>query len=420
MRTVGSTGFFNAIHKTGLSLIDDVIPSRLSLNARYFLLGGLMNGVSNGVFNAVMMLYVAAFGFDAQGLGLIFMMNPLSSTVLMIPAGVLADRVGKRPMIVIGTVSALLGMVVFLVAGSAEMFALSFLLIGVCNAAATVFTPLYSSFFEGHDMDRAFGLYGLLNIAAMSLGSLGGFIPPHLAGTMGLSLMEAYKVTMMAAAALFILQSACIYVSALGIRENLSKEFSFTLKSRWVVLKICGIGLLANIAGGLLFSLFPYYVNRKFGVESAALGTLFFVSNLAMAVSKGIAAGIARRVGGLRSITLGVALSAVFMMLMPVTSSFALMTALFILRSGTRFMSDPLLTSVFMRSISEDEKSTANSIRMISMNGGGVVAPVLGGAMMEQMGLDSPAYIGGALTLFSAALYSLLLRDESRLLEKKS
>ncbi len=419
MKTSGSPSLFNAIQKTGLSLIDDVIPSKLNANARYFLLGGLMNGVSNGVFNAVMMLYVAAFGFNAQGLGLIFMMNPLSSTVLMIPAGVLADRVGKRPMIVIGTASAILGMVVFLVADSAEMFALSFLLIGMCNAAATVFTPLYSSFFEGHDMDRAFGLYGLLNIAAMSLGNLSGFIPPYMAGTMGLTLMEAYKITMMAAAALFILQSACIYISALGIPETLSKGFSFTLKSRWVVLKICGIGLLANIAGGLLFSLFPYYVNRKFGVESAALGTLFFMSNLAMAVSKGVAAGIARRVGGLRSITLGVALSAVFMMLMPITSSFGLMTVLFILRSGTRFMSDPLLTSVFMRSVSEDEKSTANSIRMISMNGGGIVAPVLGGAMMEQLSLDSPAYLGGALTLVSAALYSLLLRDESKLLERK-
>jgi len=53
------------------------------------------------------------------------------------------------------------------------------------------------------------------------------------------------------------------------------------------------------------------------------------------------------------------------------------------------------------------------------MNGGGVIAPALGGAMMEQLGLDSPAYLGGALTFVAAALYSLLLRDESRLLEKK-
>jgi len=366
------------------------------------------------------MLYVASLGFDARGLGLIFMMNPLSSTVLMIPAGLLADRIGKRLMIIIGAVAILVGMVMFLTANSVETFAISFLFIGVYNATATVFTPIYSSFFESHDMDRAFCLSDLLSITAMSLGSLGGFIPPYLAGSTGFTLIEAYRVTMMAAAPLFVFQSVCIYKSAQNIKEPLSKRFHFILKSRWVVLKICGIGLLANIAGGLLFSLFPYYINRKFGVDSAALGTMFFVSNLAMAMSNGVAAGMSRRIGGLRSITLGVALSAVFMMLMPVTSSFGIMTVLFILRSGTRFMSDPLLASLFMKSVNDDEKSTANSIRLISLNSGGVVTPMLGGAMMDKLGLDWPAYIGGALTLFSAALYSLLLRDESKLLEHAS
>jgi predicted MFS family arabinose efflux permease len=78
-----------------------------------------------------------------------------------------------------------------------------------------------------------------------------------------------------------------------------------------------------------------------------------------------------------------------------------------------------MMAALFMRSVGEDERSTANSIRMISLNGGGVVAPVLGGVMMERLGLDSPAYLGGALMLVVAALYSLLLRDESKLLEKK-
>ncbi len=415
-----SPSFFSTNQKTGKGLIDDIKPSKLNHNAKYFIIGGLMNGVFNGVFNAVMMLYLATYGFNAQSLGFIFMMNSLSSTVLMIPAGILADKIGKRPVILIGAVASLLGIIGFFLANSVETFALSFLLIGVCNAAGTVNNPLYSSFFEGHDLARAFSLYGLINIAAMSLGSLGGFIPPYLASSMGFTLFEAYRVTMIAGAMLFVLQFAFIYISALGINETLSKGFSLFLKSWAVVLKICGIGLLANVAGGLLFSLFPYYLYMKFGVGSAALGTLFLVSNLAMAMSKGLAAGIARRIGGLRSITWGVALSAFFILLMPISPGFGIMAILYVLRSGTGFMSDPLLTSIFMRSISEDEKSTANSIRMISMNAGGIVAPVAGGAMMEQLGLDSPAYLGGALMLVVAVLYSLLLLKESRVLEKKS
>jgi predicted MFS family arabinose efflux permease len=221
---------------------------------------------------------------------------------------------------------------------------------------------------------------------------------------------------MVAAGSLFVLQYLFYYMSSLGIQERLSRELRFNLKSKRLVLKMCGIGLLANVAGGIMFSLFPYYVNQKFGVASAGLGTLFFISNLAMALSKGTAASFAKRLGGMKSIAFGIALSAIFLLLMPLSPSFGVLAVFYVLRMGTRFMSDPLITSMFMRSISDDEQSTANSLRMISMNGGGVVSPILGGALMEKVGLDTPAFIGGALTLLVAVLYPLLLRREAEVL----
>lgn len=398
------------------SFLGGVMPSRLNRNAKMFLSGAVVNGVSNGVFNAVMQLYLASFGFDGQGLGTIIMMNALTATILMIPCGILADRIGKGKMILAGFVAVSLSMVSFFLAESIEMFALSFALIGVCNASATVFTPLYSSFFEKDDMDKAFGLYGLINISAMSLGSLAGYVPPLMVNTLSISLNAAYRYTMVAAGSLFVLQYLFYYMSSLGIQEQLSKEIRFNLKSKWLVLKICGIGLLANVAGGIMFSLFPYYVNQKFGVASAGLGALFFVSNLAMALSKGAAASFAKRLGGMKSITFGIALSAIFLLFIPLSPSFGVLAVFYVLRMGTRFMSDPLITSMFMRSISDDEQSTANSLRMISMNGGGVVSPILGGALMEKVGLDTPAFIGGALTLLVAVLYPLLLRREAEVL----
>ncbi len=91
--------------------------------------------------------------------------------------------------------------------------------------------------------------------------------------------------------------------------------------------------------------------------------------------------------------------------------------ALYVFRMGTRFISDPLTSSLFMRSIHEDEKSTANSLRMLTMNGAQVVAPWLGGTTMEKVGLDFPAYLGAALTLVLALSYHLLLRKEAQRIE---
>jgi MFS family permease len=395
------------------SLLKDVIPSKLSLNAKLFLAGGLINGFSNGVFNAVLQLYMVSLGYNAQNLGFIFMMNSLASTFLAVPAGLLGDRYGKKKMIIIGSIAVTTSMILFFMAQTVEIFALAFLLIGVSNASGTVFTPLYASFFDDDEMDKAFGLWGLLNISAMSLGSLMGYMPPLLVSTIGISISASYRYTMMLAGSLFVFQNFFYIMSCKGVKESLSERFRFNLKSRNVVIKICLITLLINVAGGIMFSLFPYYVNKKFGVESAALGTLFFVSNLFMAFSKGAAATFSRRLGGMRSITVGITLSALFFIALPLSPSFGFLSLMFVLRQGTRFMSDPLISSLFMRSLAEDEKSTANSIMTISMNGGGAISLWLGGTLMEKVSLDSPAFIGGASTILAAALIPLILRKEA-------
>lgn len=389
------------------------MPSKLSLNAKLFLAGGLINGFSNGVFNAVLQLYMVSLGYNAQNLGFIFMMNSLASTFLAVPAGLLGDRYGKKKMIIIGSIAVTTSMILFFMAQTVEIFALAFLLIGVSNASGTVFTPLYASFFDDDEMDKAFGLWGLLNISAMSLGSLMGYMPPLLVSTIGISISASYRYTMMLAGSLFVFQNFFYIMSCKGVKESLSERFRFNLKSRNVVIKICLITLLINVAGGIMFSLFPYYVNKKFGVESAALGTLFFVSNLFMAFSKGAAATFSRRLGGMRSITVGITLSALFFIALPLSPSFGFLSLMFVLRQGTRFMSDPLISSLFMRSLAEDEKSTANSIMTISMNGGGAISLWLGGTLMEKVSLDSPAFIGGASTILAAALIPLILRKEA-------
>lgn len=399
-------------------ILENVIPTDLNLNAKYFLIGGVTNGISNGVFNSVMQLYLISLGFEPASLGRVFMMNSLGSTLLTIPAGILADRYGKRKMILAGLLFIGLSMFIFFTAQSIPAFAFSFLLIGICNATGTVLTPLYSSFFDKDDMDKAFSLWGLLNIFAMSIGSLAGYLPGYMVGRLSLSLPIAYRYTMMMAASLFIAQYFFYYLSSNNINELLKEDFSFKLNSWRTVLKICGLTLFVNIAGGIMFSFFPYYVNKKFGIDSTGLGSLFFISNLVMAVSKGSAASFSKRLGSLQSITLGIAASAVFLLGFPLAPSFAFLSILYILRMGTRFMSDPLVTSLFMKRLDEEEKSTANSLRLISLNGGGVISPLLGGLMIEKIGLESPAYIGGAMTLLASVLFPLLLKRDVKLIER--
>ena len=374
--------------------------------------GALVNGFSNGVINAVLQLYLVALGFNGQQLGAIFMVNALSCSLLSIPGGILADRYGKKRMMLVSLALMMSGMGLLLTSSTLVNFQLAFLFIGAGNACFSMFAPLYSSFFAKDDMEKAFGLYGLLNIMSMSLGSLVGYVPAMLMGRYLLSDVSSYRWVMMGAGILFVAQYVFYLTAMRGYKETLSEGFQFKLKSWRPVIKFSALTLFGNIAGGLLFSLFPFYVNQKYGVDSSGLGLLFFVSNLSMAVSKGAAAAVAKRLGNMRSTAFGLSLSAVFFLLMPLSPSFGLLSFFYVLRMGTRFMSDPIITSAFLRSVSEDEQSTANSLRMISMNAGGAVSPLIGGSLMDNVSLDSPAYIGAGLTFVLAVLYPVLLRKE--------
>jgi MFS family permease len=104
-----------------------------------------------------------------------------------------------------------------------EMLMLAFLLIGIGNAAGVVFSPLYSSFFDKDDMDKAFGLWGSLNILTMSLGSLLGFVPPYLVNNFGLSFREAYWAFLAFGAVFFVSQNF-FYIMSTGAWRKLPRR----------------------------------------------------------------------------------------------------------------------------------------------------------------------------------------------------
>ena len=63
-----------------------------------------------------------------------------------------------------------------------------------------------------------------------------------------------------------------------------------------------------------------------------------------------------------------------------------------------------------VRKLVDEEKSTANGVRMMSAQGGKVVGPWMGGQLMEKVSLGFPALLGGGIHAVTAALTILLLK----------
>ena len=402
--------------------LSSIMPDKISMPAKMFLIATVLNGFGNGTINVVMLLYFTSLGFDSAALGTILMMQPISTVLLTIPAGILAGRFGTKKMLLVTFIPWGLSSALLLISKSIEMFMLSFLLLGVVEASAGVLLgPLYSSFFDSKDMDRAFGLHGFLNIISVSLGSLFGFVPPTLVSNYGYTLQSAYWIVLVIAIVFFNAQMPFFVMALWNVVEQKRQEggLRFNLRSKSVVAKFCFLYIIGNIGYGTFFSLFPYYVNKKFGVQSDALGTLYFVSNFVRAGANIIAPKISQRMGTLKTISITIALSIPFWLMFPLAPNFIWLSALYITRLVIGNLSSPLTGSLYMKLLYPEEKATANSFTMMASYSGNIIAPKLGGQLMQQVSLDFPVYLSSGLYLLNAASYYFLLRNEKEAEQKQ-
>jgi predicted MFS family arabinose efflux permease len=389
-----------------------IIPDNVSTPAKIFLFAAVLNGIGNGVFNVVGQLYFTTLGFTSSALASIFMMNAIGAAILTIPMGMLADRYGKKAILLIMTLYTVVGVTALLFTKSVVMFKIGFLSFGASNAAAVILSPLYSSFFEKDDLERAFGLWGALNIVTMSLGSLLGFVPPLLVKNYGFTLARSYWI-FLALGSVFFVGQCPFYLTTLRGSTHAPKKggFKFSLSSKSLVLKYSLLTLISVVSFGVFFGLFPYYVNKKFSIQSDALGSLFFLSNFVAAGAQAVSPRISKKLGATKTMALSIGLATPFYLLIPFAPSFTWISAFYVLRVGFRTLADPLFGSSFMKQLQDDEKSTANSIRMMSMQSGNILGSWLGGQLMERASLDLPAYLGGGLYAILAVLTLVLLGD---------
>jgi MFS family permease len=345
--------------------LNSLIPENIPSSAKLFLTAVIFQGIANGIFNVVLQLYFTSLGFSGSTLGSIFMMNALSAAILTLPMGILADRVGKRKLLLVGLLMVTIGTIIFLGTQSPLMIMFSFLCIGVASATSVVLSPLYSSFFVDSDMDKAFSLWMSLGVVTSSLGSLFGYIPPFLVNIFGMTFQRAYWILMAIGTVFFVSPFIFFIISAKRDEtEPPRKGASLILTSKGLVLKFSLLGFFISAAFGVFLSLFPFYVNQKLGIHSDSLGTLMFLSSFASAAAQIAAPKISEKFGSVITIALVIGLSAPLYMLMSFASSFTILSALYLLRLSLVSLSQPLISSTYMKNLAEEEKSTATKLNI--------------------------------------------------------
>lgn len=374
-----------------------------------------------GFVSVVLALYLAASGLSAAGVGAVLTATLAGDIFVSLWVTMVADRVGRKNMLLFGAALMVLAGLVFLCTDNPVWITIA-AIIGIVSPSGGEIGPFLSieqaalsQLVPDNRRTRIFGWYNLAGSFATAGGALAGGWLAQWLQYIGFSGLEAYRWIMggyavcgLALMLFFLFVSRSVEV--VPVADNLGGTGRKTLglhRSKSVVFKLSSLFALDAFAGGFVVqSMIAWWLHVRYGADEGMLGTLFFAANLLAGVSALLATRLAERIGLVRTMVYTHIPSNILLCLVPPMPDFWLAVAVLLLRACISQMDVPARQSYTMAVVAPDERSAASGITTVARSVGAAVSPLLGGLLMASPLLFSvPFFVAGGLKI----LYDMML-----------
>ena len=356
-------------------------------------------------------LYLDSLGFDVAFIGLTNTLFTAFSVVCSVPAGLIADRIGRKRAMVIGLAGIALSQLGVAVFSDGRLIAASSTLFGIVGPLfLTSVPPFLTENSAPRDRAMLFTVdASLMNLASFVTTTGGGYLPRLLAAILGVGpeSAPAYRGAMLAAAG--AMAAGLVPVLALQGGRNpafprRAAGFSPRMWPRFsnpqLMAKILIPRILNGFGAGLVFPFLNLFYKQQFGVSDAALGWILGVTSVVVALMQLVGGAIAERQGKIRSTLVARAVATPMMLIMGFAPSLPLAAAANWVRSGLMRLGGPLYMAFVMEQLDESERATGSSLMSMGWDLGWSTAPTVSGLVQVQWGF-------GPLFVATTALYGL-------------
>ena len=416
-------------------------PHWLNRNLICLFAGRGLRSASQAYLVIVVPLYLAALGYNAMHIGLMFAIVAMASAVMAALTGILSDRFGRKALLIVISLMTAAGGAVF-------AFATGFIVLTVAAAIGTIgrgggagsagaFGPYYPAeqpliAEQVSDFDRTtvFGALSFVAVLGGAAGSLLAWAPRLMQQGFGLPIVEGYQSLFVLTAVIGLAMVAVVIPvrESRGIRAHQAdsrgvpgalrhktahhgalvlglSRASWRLVSRFMVTAATN-----GLAIGMLGPLLVYWFYRRFGVDAAEIGKLYFVLNLVAAAPYLLAGRMAARFGSVNAVVVCRAVASVLLGVMVVMPSFWLAGLLYGARMIFNTLSIPVRQSFLMGVIPPAERSSAAGMASFPAQVGSSISPYVAGYLMQQVALELPLELAALLQAINAALYYFFFR----------
>ena len=392
----------------------------LSADGRLLFVTRMTRLFAYGFLAVVLGLYLATVGLSDPQIGLVLSLTLLGDAVISLPITIIADRIGRKRMLIAGAGLMIFAGVVFALTSDITLLTIA-AIIGTISPSGNEVGPFLAieqaalpQTTTDAQRTQVFAWYSLLGSVMTGLGSLiGGLLAQGLQQA-GQTPLNSYRVVIIGYAllggvlgVLFTRLSPAIEAPLNDTPATLGRLFGLG-KSRPVVFRLSLLFMLDAFAGGLIVqSLVAVWFTRRFGVEPGVIGAIYLGANLFAGLSALAAARIAKRVGLLNTMIYTHVPSNIFLLLVPLMPTLPLAIIVLLARFSISQMDVPTRQSYTVSVVEPAERSAANGVTNIARTGASAVSPLVTGALFNAGGawISVPFFLAGGLKL----VYDFLL-----------
>jgi len=371
------------------------------------------------------MLYtdISYFLTNIQGLpdvtmGLIVTLMGVSTFGASIPLGMVADRYGKKKVLIAGNVVASLTIAVFaLTTNLAVLFAAAILEGAAEGATSAAISALLAEKCEATKRNSVFSLFGFTQSIAFGAG---GFAIPAVVvfQFMGLDSRESHILLYVIMAMLSLGSTALMFrVSESRITSQTTTRVKFSIndlfpkKSRKVLAKYVLTGATIAFGAGLFVPLMTRWMNLQYNVADDVSGFVLAVSSLAIGVATLGSPYLAKKFGLVKAVVTTQATSTLFMFLTPFSPSMVLASTMYTVRAFLMNMSSPLEQSMIMGLVVKEERGAASGISTALWRLPNALSSFIGAWLMGIGFLMLPFFLATGFYVASIAMFWLFFRN---------
>ncbi|MCW4020432.1 MAG: MFS transporter [Candidatus Bathyarchaeota archaeon] len=365
-----------------------------------------------GCLQVMRTLYLYVIGFDLVAIGLLSMIGTIMAALRSVLTGVLADRYGKKPFLLLGGLFSTMRLLIYAFSADYKML-IAAQIIGAFGEGGGAGQPAVSGLIADKSprksRTRVFTIFAVTNASAAVLGSLLASTPKSLQIWLALGEAESFQSLFLICAVF----SAVSSVFVLPVREEPSerraekKPSLLPQKSAPTISRFSLVRAVGGFGFGITMGLIGPWFKIQFGRGEEVIGPVYAISKFLVLLLYLSFLRIASNIDEVRTIFLSRLASAASILLVSFVPDYQFAAVLLVVYRVSLTLTMPLRQAFITTIVDPSERSSAIGISNLSRMSAMSLAPAIGGYIMETISMSLPFPIAAGTIALNGLSYHL-------------